>query len=448
MHVTMKPDDVSCTELSLAEELMWQAELGGPAVPPFFDCGRNLWLVLRLQGPLNREALKFSLNAVVERHHVLRSRFVARNGRPVRLISQVPSFNLTIIERQELASRSPDEIVADEIKPLLDRQLDLARNPLLRAALAPLGGNEHILAITIPHIIFDRWSMRLLELELKRFYCAFVTGAETGGQPLPAQYQDYVSWQREQMNSERARNLSTYWINKLDGLPDLMLPCDGAGREAVSTRSGSAWFTVPAEETGRLVVLSRRGRTTLAATMLAIFVLFLNRLSGMDDIAVGVPISDRRRPEFEEVIGLFMNVIVVRTSIPNQATFLGLLDRVRRNLVDACLHQDMPCGHLQRIIPRRPLYRAVFNFMPALGEMDLQWADLRAELLPVPMELQALADLSLHLRHEAGMLLCRLVYKADLFSEDCARRFAIQFQALIAAILQGPENCVNTCHSA
>jgi non-ribosomal peptide synthetase component F len=222
-----------------------------------------------------------------------------------------------------------------------------------------------------------------------------------------------------------------------------MLPRDGACGTAISIRSGTSWFTISQEELSRLVVLSRRARTTLAATMLAVFILFLSRLCGTNDVAVGVPVSDRRRPEFEEVIGLFMNVVVVRASIPNGITFLDLLDHVRRSLVDACIHQDLPYGYLQRLISTRPAYRVVFNFMPTLAGADLEWAGIRVEPLPTPMELQSFADLSLHLRHQGETLLCRLVYKADIFSENCGPRFAAQIQALTTAVVETPQNPVD-----
>jgi len=442
MQIAPGANDASGVELSFSEELMWQSDVGDPQTLPFFDCARSLWLVLRLHGALNKEAFRASLNAVVQRHEVLRSRFVTRNGQPVRLISQSPSFSFTVVDGRNFLSANPSELVEKEIKPLLE-QCDLACGPLLRAALVELSG-EHILAIAVHHIVFDRWSRRLLELELRQFYCAFATGSDPGVRPLPVQYQSYVLWQREQLNSERGRKLSTYWTNKLSGLPVLTLPCDSFCGTGSSTKSGTAWFTIPQEEVDRLVVLSRRARTTLAATMLAVFTLFLSRLCGTDDVAVGVPLSDRRRPEFEEVIGLFMNVVVVRASISNGLTFLELLDRVRRNLVDACIHQDMPYGYLQRIIATRPAYKVVFNFMPTLAGADSEWAGIQTETLPTPMELQSFADLSLHVRHEGGALLCRLVYKADLFSEDWGQSSAAQIQALTTAIVQAPQNSMET----
>jgi hypothetical protein len=440
---TPSENDASGLKLSFSEELMWQADLGDPQTLPFFDCARSLWLVLRFQGLLNREKLKDSLDAVVQRHEVLRSRFVVRNGQPVRLISQSPSFSFTTIDKRNCLPAGPGEIVEQEVKPLLE-QFDLACGPLLRAALVVLSSDENILAIAVHHIVFDRWSRRLLELELRRLYCASANGVEPDIRPLPVQYQDYVLWQREQLNSERGHNLSTYWTNKLRGVPVLTLPCSGLSRPGISTRSGTTWFTIPQEEVSRLVALSRRSRTTMAATMLAVFLVFLSRLCCTDDVAVGVPLSDRRRPEFEEIIGLFMNVVVVRASIPNGLTFIDLLDRVRRSLVDACVHQDLPYGYLQQIIAERPAYKVVFNFMPTLGEVDIEWAGMRAEHLPTPMERHSFADLSLHLRQDGGALLCRLVYKADLFSEDCGHSFAAQIQRLTTAVVQAPQNPVDT----
>lgn len=443
MQITSGANDASGVELSFSEELMWQADVGDPQTLPFFDCARSLWLVLRLHGALNQEALRASLEAVVHRHEVLRSRFVTRNGHPARLISQSPSFSFTIVDGRGFPSANPYAMVEKEIMPLLE-QFDLACGPLLRAALVELSSDEHILAIAVHHIVFDRWSRRLLEIELRRFYCASVTGSGPDIRPLPVQYQGYVLWQREQLNSERGHKLRTYWTNKLSGLPVLTLPCDGVCRTRTSTTSGTSWFTIPQEEVGSLVVLSRRSRTTLAATMLAVFMLFLSRLCSSNDIAVGVPLSDRRRPEFEEVIGLFMNVVVVRASISNGLTFLELLDRVRRSLVDACVHQDLPYGYLRQIIATKPAYKVVFNFMPTLAGTDSEWAGIRTEPLPTAMDLQSFADLSLHLRHEGEALLCRLVYKADLFSEDCGHSFATQIQKLTTAVVQAPQNSVET----
>jgi len=191
------------------------------------------------------------------------------------------------------------------------------------------------------------------------------------------------------------------------------------------------------------MAMSRRYRVTLATLMLAILKLFLNKIGNNQDIAVGVPLSDRRRPEFEHVIGLFMNVVVVRTRVTDKITFLELLDRVRRNLVDACLNQDVPYGYLaQAIGGQTPLYRVVFNFLTNIPGSQLELVGLQVTPLEVSANLQSLADLSLNIRFNAGALACRLVYKADLFSSTRVQAFVAQFQTLVSAILTAPQKSV------
>ena len=191
------------------------------------------------------------------------------------------------------------------------------------------------------------------------------------------------------------------------------------------------------------MTLSRHSRATLATIVLAVFKIFLCRIGGTDDIAVGVPLSDRRRPEFESLIGLFMNVVVVRTSISHSMTFMELLDRVRRGLVDACLHQDMPYGYLLKLVGARPLYRVVFNFMPSLRALEVELTGANTTLVPTATNPESVADLSLNVRTENGALLCRLMYKADLFSDASGERFAKQLQTLIRAVLHAPHTRID-----
>lgn len=446
LQVNAGAEDTSNTQLSFAEELIWQAEVGGATALPFFDCARNLSFVVRLEGPLNYNALSASLDAVVQRHDVLLSRFVTRGGRPVRLSPEPSSPGVTIIDLRNVPQEDPSDIVQRVIKPRVEGPFDLVRGPLVRAILVALAADEHILAIAVHHIVFDRWSKRLLESELKQFYDAYVTGGASDVRPLPAHYRDYIVRQREQLGSDRSRKLTQYWTNRLAGLPDLMLPCNPVCGEALPSCSGTSWFTIPPEDVNRLIILSRQFRTTMAATMLAIFKLFLYRVTGVDDIAVGVPLSDRRCAEFEQLIGLFMNVVVVRTSFAASMTFFDLLDRVRRNLVDACLHQDLPYGYLLQTIATKPPYKVVFNFMPAIQTPDFQLAGMRAKRLPLHVAHKPVADLSLHVSSNSGALLCRLLYKPDLFSAHAGRKFATQIQTLTKSILDAPQNCADEYH--
>ncbi len=430
-------------ELSFGEELLWKAEVRDPGVLPFFDCARSLSLALRLQGPVNHHALRSALEAVVRRHDALRSRFVVQSGQPQRVSGRDPAIKLTIIDQSSVSPENRQDLLERVIAPQVEASFDLARGPLLLVVLAALGRGEHILYIAVHHIVFDRWSERLLARELTRFYEAHVTGRATELSPLPAQYQSYVQWQRQRLESEHGRKMIEYWLKRLDGPPDIDLLSDRACIRTLSTRPGSSRFTIPAEDLNRLMALSRHTRATLATIVLAVFKLFLYRISGTDDIAVGVPLSDRRRPEFESLIGLFMNVVVVRTSISQSITFMELLDRVRRGLVDACLHQDMPYGYLLKLVGARPLYRVVFNFMPSLPALEVELTGANITLVPTATNPESVADLSLNVRADNGALLCRLLYKADLFSEARGERFAKQLQTLIRAVLHAPHNRID-----
>lgn len=432
---------MNSTALSFAEAQLWQADQTGGDALPFFDCAPSLTVTMRSAMPVNRKALTASLNEIVQRHDVLHSRFMATDGRPMRLCSESTMGALTEFDLRSVSNAEQPDIVPRVLAGHVQRPFDLARGPLLRAALATLRDEEHVLAITVHHIVFDRWSRRVLVRELTELYEAHAAGRTPVLASLPERYDDYVRWQRDTLDGPRGRALSEYWIPRLGAVPELSLPCDCAPPRTPSTQAGTCSFTIASEDVTRLVRLSRTSRTTLGAAMLAVLTLFLHKLCGIDDITVGMPISDRRRPEFEPLIGLFMNVLVVRATILEEMTFLDLLDRVRRVLVDACRNQDMPYGHLvQALGAKRPLYRVTFNFMPAIPPSAKGNALLEETDLAIAAEPRSLADLSFNIRHRPDGLACRLIYKADLFSTTRAHQFAAQLQALVTAILDDPRN--------
>lgn len=445
MTSTTAPTPVATTALSFAEEQLWLADRAGARVCPFLECAPALSIAVRLEGCLHHRALCASLQEIVNRHDVLRSRFITETSGPVRRCASHEPVTIATVDLRAAVRPRP---LRDAIAQLAARPFDLARGPLLRAALIVLGDEEHVLAITVHHIVFDRWSRRVLMQELKALYDAYVAGQQPGLAPLPVQYADYVRWQHEQVESPRGNETLDYWTSRLRGLRDLVLPADLDGdRAQASSRAGSAWFTIAAAEMNGLRTLSRRCRTTVATTMASVLMWLVHRRTGADDIAMGVPLSDRRRPELEFPIGLFMNVVILRSSIAGDLTFLDLLDRVRRDLLDACKHQDLPYGSLLRAMrasAARPLYRVVFNFMPAIPSTDVELSGLRGTPIPVTTDPESLADLSLHLQPHAGGLTCRLVYKADLFSPAWARQFAAQYQSLTTATLADPRRSLRS----
>lgn len=441
-HSKRSPTDGA---LSYAEEQLWLAERASPGAVPFFECAPSVSIVVQLAGPLNRAALENSLTEIVRRHHVLRSRFLVSHGRPARRFRRPSRIALTTLDLRRDPGEDRLAAARRVIAKSVNRRFDLDSGRLLRALLAALADDLHVLAITVHHIVFDRWSKRVLARELQQLYAAYAAGRAPDLEPLPAQYGDYVQWQRDRLESPFGRQLIEYWTAALSGLGELTLPLRGDCAPAASMRAGTWWFMVPPEDTSRLVAMSRRCRVTITSVLLAVLVLLLNRLSGREDIAVGVPLSDRRRPDFEQLIGLFMNVVVVRTTVTPLITFLELLERVRRAIVDACRYQDMPCGCLSTLVETpRPLYRIVFDFVPAIPASELELPALRVEPLEIDADRAALADLSLHVHHKAGTLACRLGYKADLVPAHWAGEFAAQFQSAVTAVLNAPHQRIGT----
>jgi hypothetical protein len=406
-------------------------------------------MVAHLENSLDREALRVSLDEIVRRHEVLRSVFVAVDGRLARWYEPSATVRLTEVDLRDIpeADRSP------RLQDVLDQHsqapFDLADPPLLRAALVKLGDDAHVVALTVPHIVFDRPSKSVLAQELSALYTAHVTGSAAGVEPLAVQYRDYVRWQRERVAGSRGRILIDYWSDRLRVPSDLELPCDGDRTRASSTHAGIVAFTISASDVTRMRELSRQSRVTMATLMLAAVRMFIHVAGGEGDAAVGVPLTDRRRPEFVPLIGLFMNVVVVRTTSVDGMTFLDLLDRVRRALVDASRYQDMPYGYLLQVIPAaNPPYRILFSFMPGLPDAVAQLSGVRVTPLWIESNEPAAADLTVQMVSRSGALMCRLVYKTDLFSADRVRRFASQLQGVVGAVLDRPEQPIGTLRVA
>lgn len=433
------------SELSFCEELLWRASRSDPAAPVFFDCPLSLSIVVRLRNALSHAALEAAINEVLRRHEVLRSTFPIIDGRPTRVRSPVADVRLVQVDLRGFAAGGRSELVQHALALHLARPFDLARGPLVRAALIGLAQDDHVLALTVHHIVFDTWSRRVVALELKELYRAYTAGEPARLQPLAAGYRDYVSWQRAQMATRRGRALLDYWRRTLSSMSDLRLPADGT-RGAASTRADSCSFTLRSEDAYRLRVMSRQRRVTVATITLAVLKVFLHRITGADDLSVGVPVSDRRRHEFEGLIGLFTNVVVVRTMVTESMAFVEVVDRVHAALSDAYRYQDMPYGYLLRYIGgQTPLYRVVFNFIPSIPSSAVELAGLQVEPLPLSAQPRSVADLTVHVQNKAGGLACQFVYKADLFSRARAQQFARQFETLVTTVMGAPREPLGRC---
>jgi non-ribosomal peptide synthetase component F len=268
--------------------------------------------------------------------------------------------------------------------------------------------------------------------------------------PALADYGDYVTWQHGVTDGPAGRALLDFWTDKLRGIDPAGLPGDGAAAgpaltgsastgststESASTESASHLFDIPAADTARLRTLCRVQRVTIATTLLAMVDLFLHRTAGIEDIVIGVPVSHRRRYEFEHVVGQFTNLVIIRTTVTSRMGFAEVLQRVRTAAAEAYQYQDLPYGYLARRLGgdrSQPLYRVVFNFNRAEPPPASPPPQALPLVLPPP---HAFADFTIQVHDRSHELGCRFVYKADLFTPARAAELARRFQTLVTELL-------------
>ncbi|MFJ2261195.1 amino acid adenylation domain-containing protein, partial [Streptomyces sp. NPDC087844] len=349
--------------LSFAQQRLWFLDQLAPGSTEY-----NIELPVWLRGEKpDVEALNAALTALLARHEVLRTRLTAgADGVPYQLIDSPAEFMLPLVD----VSGEPDPVIAARDLVAADAAVpfDLARGPLMRATLVRLAPDEHVLALSVHHVVFDEWSDRVFRRELSALYVAFREGEPDALPPLPVQYADFAAWQRQWLTGEVLDAQLGYWTHRLAGSPVLELPTDRP-RPPVRSSEGSALrFTVPERTAQMLRGLSRRSGVTMFMTLLAGLDVLLSRYAGSDDVVVGTPVANRNRTETEDLIGFFVNTLVLRTDLSGDPSFAELLGRVRETALGAFSHQDVPFEQLvdelvtERDRSRTPLFQVMFNY--------------------------------------------------------------------------------------
>lgn len=435
--------------LSFAQQRLWFLEkLEGPS-PAY-----NIPAALRLAGPLAVECLRRAMAAMVQRHEILRTTFPGGQdgGEPVQVLHERMDIPLETVDCRELglAEGGRGPALNALLTQAADRVFDLSEGPLLRTSLYRLGEEDHVLLVTLHHIVADGWSLELWWRELDELYQALVEGRRIELPPLPLQYADYALWQRQRLAEPevRAGHLA-YWCERLAGAPPLLeLPTDRLRPPTQGYNGRTEYFTVEPELLAGLRRLGRETNASVFMTLLAAFSILLARYSGQDDIVVGIPMT-HRQPETEGLIGLFVNTLPVRLALGGAPNFLELLAQTRRLTLEAQAHQDIPFEHLvgELGIPRSLSYAPVFQVMVAhhkarspgwrLGPLESQPLDLENTV--------AKFDLTLYLsepadsKGNAAPLRAALEYNRDLFSTATALRVIGHYRELLRAILAAPE---------
>ncbi|HLX09057.1 MAG TPA: amino acid adenylation domain-containing protein [Thermoanaerobaculia bacterium] len=436
--------------LSFAQQRLWvldQLELAGTAY--------NLTVSLGLRGALSVRALAAAMVGLVARHESLRTSFPKVAGQPVQRIAAVaarPGFPplpslpplppLPIADLRGLPSAARQAEMLRVTADLANRPFDLGSGPLLRTVLVALAPAEHVIGLTVHHIVADGWAMQVLVRDVVALFRAAVAGSPAELPALPVQYADFAIWQRRRLAGERLEAQLGYWRHQLGGLPPaLPLATDRprrVGRGPLATRS----LRVEPAATAVLRRLALGEQATQFMVLLAAFAALLARHTGEEDLAIGTPIANRERVELERLIGFFASTLVLRIDLSGGPDFRTLLARVRETALDAFAHQDLPFERLvEELAPERDLrINPLFQVMLQLGNMPMapiRLADL--ELTPMkPQRGQAMFDLVLAAGEEKGAILGAIEYDAELFAGATAERLVRHFVTLLAAAAAEP----------
>ncbi|HEY0607136.1 MAG TPA: amino acid adenylation domain-containing protein [Herpetosiphonaceae bacterium] len=434
------PTGADRAPLSFFQHRFWMADQQDRGNPAF-----NMPMAVLLRGTLDLAALEHGLNVVVARQAALRTIFVGNP--PVQVVQPARPTPLPVIDLRSLAQPEREQELQRLVSEDAEIRFDLQAGPLLRCRVVRLTDHEHVLLLTVHHIIADGWSMGVLMRELTTVYAAAVEQRTIALPPLPVQYADYAIWERAWLSGETVERLMGYWRRQLGSEDDpmspvLALPTDYPRGETKTFAGAHLNLRLPAELSDQLHALSRREGTTLFMALLAAFNVLLWRVSGDSDIMVGTPSAGRVLAETDNLIGLFLNMLPLRTRIAPEQTFQELLRQVRETTLDAYTHQYLPMtllveGLNLRPDPRyNPLFQVSFNMLN-IPDVQIELPGLTIEAVPQDDHGSKL-DFTIYAQEMADTILFDLVYNTDLFTAARMEALLLQFQTLLQAIVADP----------
>lgn len=420
--------------LASAQERLWFVEQLTPHTAAY-----HIPLAFRLRGSLDREALHGALRHVVDRHEALRTVFRQVDGRAVQVVEAAVPIALPLVE---VAEADLEQALSTEAA----RPFDLGQGPLLRGCVLRVAEDDHVLAVTLHHLVADMWSCGILLREVGIAYAALSAGEPVDLPELPLHYPDFAVWQREQLQSERLGELLGYWRTALAGAPPVLdLPFDRPRPAVQSLRGRQLAVGLAPELSAAVQDLSQRLGVTPFMTLLGAFQLLLGRYSGQQDIVVSTGAATRT-PETEQVIGCFINTLLLRTSLAGDPDFAELLGRVRDTTLGALDHQDLPFERLvQDVRPQRDLsVNPLAQVMFILQNAPVPEPALPGLLATVTgMERGgAQCDLDVQLRYVDGVFTGFVEYADDLFDAATVARLWDHYQVLLTAAVRDPQRRV------
>ncbi|MEV6395104.1 amino acid adenylation domain-containing protein [Streptomyces sp. NPDC051907] len=424
--------------LSFAQRRMWFFDQLAPGSPAY-----NVSEMWHIRGPLEPALLRRALNAVGDRHEVLRTGFASEGGDPYQVIAPTADFDWESADLRELGAEAAQLEAARLAHAQALRPFDLTAGPLVRAQLFRLGDDRHCFVLHLHHIVVDAWSMDVLWSDLSALYDAFADGRPDPLPPLAVQYADYAAWQHALDESGRTREQLGFWTELLDGAPALHgLPTDHPRPRTLSGRGRRVDFTVPGDTADALRRIGHAHSATPFMVLLTAFDILLARYTGTGDVVTGSPVAGRVRPELEDLVGFFVNTMALRLTWDDDPSFVELLGRLRDIALEAQANQDVPFDRVvEELAPERDVSRnPVFQILFALSAADDHAAPAHWSVERVRRDLgQTRFDLEMQLQESEKGLEGTVCFSTDLFEPATVRRLTDQFVALCQAVAADPE---------
>ncbi|PYQ66738.1 MAG: non-ribosomal peptide synthetase, partial [Acidobacteria bacterium] len=417
--------------LSSAQRRLWFLDQMEPGSPAYHLAGRA-----RLSGALAPDVLAAVLTEIARRHEALRTVFRHRGGEPAQVVLPAGAA-LAWIDLSALPAGSATDEAERLARAAALAPFDLARGPLWRALALRLAPDEHELVLVLHHIVADGWSLGIFLAELAALYETLAAGRPSPLAEPPVQYADWAVWQRERLRGELLETQTAWWRERLAGAPDLELPADRPRAVARSGAGGTRAAALPAALALELEGLARREGVTPFMLLLAAFQAQLARYTGAPAVPVGSPVANRARAEVEGVIGLFVNMLALRTPVDGDPDLRELLARVREVCLGAYAHQDVPFERLveelrpERRLGSHPFFQTVFQLEEPLAVQRLGEVDMALEPLATGT---AKFDLTLSVVRAPEGLAATLEYDADLFDPATADRLLGHWRTLVAGL--------------
>lgn len=430
--------------LSFSQERLWFLQRLDPA-----DRSHIRPVAVRLTGKLSVALLERSLTELTARHEVLRATFDSDEGYPGQRIAPVRPVKLRVEDCSDLRAEDREARTQTILREGVSDLFDLRSGPMLRGTLVRWGAEGHVLLLVTHQIVFDAWSSEIFIHELFTLYGRLARGSPPNLPALPIAYADYARWQKQRFEIGAQDASLAYWADALRDVPGRVeFPADRP-RQAIQTGDGACERLRLSPDLVRdLEFVARAERTTLFNVLLAAFAVLIQRYTGRGEFLVGTPVAGRGEIETENVIGPFVNTLVIRCDLSGNPTARELVGRIRETVIDALEHQEAPFEKVveavqpKRELGRPPLFDVVFNLenvprrSPSSPELTIE---------PYSLDIGTVGtDLMAEIRKEAeGALTCEFAYRSDLFDRETIRRALVHYELLLGSIAEEPNRSIS-----